>query len=274
MTLNTLGSTVQYALDLVAIFAIALSGAHLAVRKDFDLFGTVVLAEAAGLGGGLFRDLVIDVPPVAFTDAGYGIAPLTAALLVYCTARIRWDRRLFDIADAAALGLFSTTGTVKALSHDFSPAAASVLGAASAVGGGVLSCVLARETPSVLHWNRAPYSLPALTGAGATAVLHATGTLNVGTALAAALFAFSLRLFAMCYDWRTPRSYIRRNPFGGMREQRMPPPPLSVPPAQPPDETPTVHIPVVPVPRQRTSDDTIRMRLPDLQEKDIRRRQA
>nr|WP_308309229.1 TRIC cation channel family protein [Streptomyces sp. CHD11] len=253
-------------MDLIAIFAFALSGAHLAVQKDFDLFGTVILAEAAGLGGGLFRDLVIGVTPIAFTDAGYGVAPLTAALLVYCTARIRWDQRLFDVADAAALGLFSITGTVKALSYGFNWAAASVLGAASAVGGGVLSCVLARETPSLLYWNRAPYSLPALTGAGGAAALHATGTLNVGTALAAALFAFGLRLLSICYDWRTPRSPIRRNPFSGMREQPAPSPPRSAPAFQPwTDETPTIHLPVVQVPKQRSSEDTVRIRLPRLQ---------
>ncbi|CAM5320439.1 hypothetical protein SALBM135S_07071 [Streptomyces alboniger] len=76
--------TVQHALDIVGIFVFAISGALLAVRKNFDVFGIAVLAEVTALGGGLFRDLVIGaVPPAAFTDLGYFITPLFAALLVF-----------------------------------------------------------------------------------------------------------------------------------------------------------------------------------------------
>lgn len=63
--------TVQHTLDLVGIFVFAISGALLAVRKNFDVFGIAVLAEVTALGGGLFRDLVIGaVPPAAFTTSG------------------------------------------------------------------------------------------------------------------------------------------------------------------------------------------------------------
>ncbi|MGW2964115.1 trimeric intracellular cation channel family protein, partial [Streptomyces sp. NPDC001220] len=59
MQIEELTGAVQYVMDLFGIFAFALSGAFLAVRKDFDIFGAVILSEAAGLGGGLFRDLVL-----------------------------------------------------------------------------------------------------------------------------------------------------------------------------------------------------------------------
>lgn len=41
-------------LDLVGIFVFAISGALLAVRKNFDVFGMAVLAEVTALGGGSF----------------------------------------------------------------------------------------------------------------------------------------------------------------------------------------------------------------------------
>ncbi len=44
--------TVQHTLDLVGIFVFAISGALLAVRKNFDVFGIAVLAEVTALGGG------------------------------------------------------------------------------------------------------------------------------------------------------------------------------------------------------------------------------
>ena len=48
-----------HSLDLVGTFAFALSGALLAARKRMDVFGVVVLAIAAGLGGGIARDVLI-----------------------------------------------------------------------------------------------------------------------------------------------------------------------------------------------------------------------
>lgn len=59
-------------LDLLGVFAFALSGALVGVRKKFDIFGVLVLAGATGLGGGIIRDLMIGaVPPAALTDWWY-----------------------------------------------------------------------------------------------------------------------------------------------------------------------------------------------------------
>lgn len=257
MPIEELSGAIQYGMDLLGIFAFALSGAFLAVRKDFDIFGTIVLSEAAGLGGGLFRDLVLGVTPVAFTDLGYFFTPCVAAALVYFGHRLRDDGmvhegRLFDLSDAAALGLFSVTGTIKALSHGFNIPAAVTLGSASAVGGGVLANLLALELPSLLRWNRDLYALPALTGAGSTALLHATGLLNIGTAVGTALFAFGIRLLAIRYRWRTPRSQFWRNPFAGMRQAPAPaaePPPVPAP-------APTVEQETVMLPRMTADVDS------------------
>ena len=43
------------ALDLLGIFVFALSGVLVAVRKDLDIFGVLVLAGTTGLGGGFLR---------------------------------------------------------------------------------------------------------------------------------------------------------------------------------------------------------------------------
>src|SRR3954466_5966938 len=76
--------SVQHTLDLVGIFVFAISGALLAVRKNFDVFGIAVLAEVTALGGGIFREVIIGaVPPAAFTDLGYYLTPLIAACLVF-----------------------------------------------------------------------------------------------------------------------------------------------------------------------------------------------
>jgi len=59
----------QLILDLVGVFVFALSGGLVAVKKRLDLFGVLVLAGAAALGGGVFRDVLIGVvPPVGLSD--------------------------------------------------------------------------------------------------------------------------------------------------------------------------------------------------------------
>ncbi|ANW17952.1 trimeric intracellular cation channel family protein [Streptomyces clavuligerus] len=205
--------SVQHALDLAGIFVFAISGALLAVRKNFDVFGIAVLAEVTALGGGLFRDLIIGaVPPAAFTDLGYFLMPLVATAMVFFlhpeVERIQVGVNVFD---AAGLGLFCVTGTVKAYEYGLGLTMSAVLGLATAVGGGVLRDVLANEVPSLLRWDRDLYAVPAIVGATIVALCIRFDTLNAATAGAAALTAFTLRLLAMRFHWRAPRAWNRRS---------------------------------------------------------------
>ncbi|MEU3249367.1 trimeric intracellular cation channel family protein [Streptomyces sp. NPDC006997] len=205
--------SVQHTLDLVGIFVFAISGALLAVRKNFDVFGIAVLAEATALGGGLFRDLVIGaVPPAAFTDLGYFLTPLLATLLVFFlhpqVERIQVGVNVFD---AAGLGLFCVAGTTKAYEYGLGLTASAALGLVTAVGGGVVRDVLANEVPSLLRWDRDLYAVPAIVGATLTALCVGYGALNPLTSALAAVVAFALRLLAMRFHWRAPRAWNRRS---------------------------------------------------------------
>lgn len=211
--------SVQHALDLVGIFVFAISGALLAVRKNFDVFGIAVLAEVTALGGGLFRDLMIGaVPPAAFTDLGYFTTPLFAALLVFFlhphVERIQAGVNVFD---AAGLGLFCVTGTVKAYDYGLGLTASAALGLATAVGGGVLRDVLANEVPSLLRWDRDLYAVPAIVGATLAVLCLRFDVLNPFTSGFAVVTAFALRLLAMRFHWRAPRAWNRRS---NVREDR------------------------------------------------------
>ncbi|MER6119444.1 trimeric intracellular cation channel family protein [Streptomyces sp. NPDC001743] len=205
--------SVQHALDIVGIFVFAISGALLAVRKNFDVFGIAVLAEVTALGGGLFRDLIIGaVPPAAFTDLGYFTTPLLAAGLVFFlhpqVERIQVGVNVFD---AAGLGLFCVTGTVKAYDYGLGLTASAALGLATAVGGGVLRDVLANEVPSLLRWDRDLYAVPAIVGATMTVLCIRFDALNAFTSGCAVITALVLRLLALRYHWRAPRAYNRRS---------------------------------------------------------------
>lgn len=205
--------SVQHSLDLAGIFVFAISGALLAVRKNFDVFGMAVLAEVTGLGGGLIRDLVIGaVPPAAFTDLGYFTMPLVATVLVFFLhPHVERIQGAVNVFDAAGLGLFCVTGTVKAYEYGLGLTASAALGLATAAGGGVLRDVLANEVPSLLRWDRDLYAVPAIVGATTVAVCIRLDELNGVTSGLAALTAFVLRLLAMRFHWRAPRAYNRRS---------------------------------------------------------------
>jgi uncharacterized membrane protein YeiH len=211
--LQIFSPSVQHTLDLVGIFVFAISGALLAVRKNFDVFGIAVLAEVTALGGGLFRDLIIGaVPPAAFTDLGYFVTPLLAALLVFFlhpqVERIQVGVNVFD---AAGLGLFCVAGTTKAYEYGLGLTQSATLGLATAVGGGVLRDVLANEVPSLLRWDRDLYAVPAMVGATMVVLCIHYAVLSPFTSGLAALTAFVLRLLAMRYHWRAPRAWNRRS---------------------------------------------------------------
>ncbi|MGW6306490.1 trimeric intracellular cation channel family protein [Streptomyces niveus] len=205
--------SVQHSLDLAGIFVFAISGALLAVRKNFDVFGMAVLAEVTGLGGGLIRDLIIGaVPPAAFTDLGYFTMPLVATVLVFFLhPHVERIQGAVNVFDAAGLGLFCVTGTVKAYEYGLGLTASAALGLATAAGGGVLRDVLANEVPSLLRWDRDLYAVPAIVGATTVAVCIRLDELNGLTSGLAALTAFVLRLLAMRFHWRAPRAYNRRS---------------------------------------------------------------
>ncbi|WP_329123172.1 trimeric intracellular cation channel family protein [Streptomyces sp. NBC_01465] len=205
--------SVQHGLDIVGIFVFAISGALLAVRKNFDVFGIAVFAEVTALGGGLFRDIVIGaIPPAAFTDLGYFLAPLVAAGFVFFLhPEVERIQNAVNVFDAAGLGLFCVTGTTKAYEHGLGLTASAAMGLATAVGGGVLRDVLANEVPSLVRWDRDLYAVPAIIGATMVVLCIRFDMLNAATSGLAAFTAVVLRLLAMRYGWRAPRAWNRRS---------------------------------------------------------------
>ncbi|MGW4443042.1 trimeric intracellular cation channel family protein [Streptomyces sp. NPDC004682] len=205
--------SVQHTLDVIGIFVFAISGALLAVRKNFDVFGIAVLAEVTALGGGLIRDLIIGaVPPAAFTDLGYFVTPLLAAVVVFFLhPHVERIQSAVLVFDAAGLGLFCVTGTTKAYSYGLGLTASATLGLATAVGGGVLRDVLANEVPSLLRWDRDLYAVPAMVGAALVVLCIRYDELTPLTSGVAVVTAFVLRLLAMKYHWRAPRAWNRRS---------------------------------------------------------------
>ena len=195
-------------LDLLGVFVFALSGATLAVSRRFDAFGVLFLASCAALGGGVARDVLLDVPPVAL-QTRYLVVPLVAGALVFffspLVERLAGAVRLFD---AAGLGLFVAVGTAKALDLGVGAVGAAALGCLTGIGGGVLRDVLAGVVPVVLR--REVYAVPALLGAVLVIVADGQGVRGPGILAAAVAVVFGLRMVGVWQDWHAPAAPIKR----------------------------------------------------------------
>lgn len=194
------------ALDLVGIFVFALSGALAAVRQRFDVFGVLVLAVTAGLGGGALRDVLLGaVPPVGISDWRLVATAAGAGLTVFVWhPRVSRIRRLVVVLDAVGLGTFVVAGTLKALQLGATPLAAVLVGALTGVGGGVVRDLLSGQVPEILQRSEL-YATPALLGAVAFTVAWEAGVVHPAVTVAVVLGTVALRLVAVRARVRLPQ---------------------------------------------------------------------
>ena len=193
-------------LETIGVFAFAISGAFLAVRRDFDVVGIVVLAILTAIGGGVLRDVLIgDIPPAAFTEWPYFAAPIAAAFVTFLFhPAVERLMRTVLVFDAAGLGLFCVAGTAKALDYGISPLPAAALGVTTGVGGGLLRDIVARETPVLVDPNSTLYAIPAVVGALAVAILWELDVYEPVWGLVIAVWIIVVRLAAMWRGWHAP----------------------------------------------------------------------
>ncbi len=197
-----------------AVALMAAAGVLEAGRKRFDLFGMVVVALAAALGGGSLRDLLLGRPVFWVAEQAYLIAALVAALATFFLARmVRLPMRVFLIADAAGLALFTITGTKAALGLDAPWLVASVMGVITGVVGGILRDVLCNEEPLVFQGPL--YATASWFGALGYLGLNGLGFDAAIAALTAGGAIFSLRLVAIRWQVQLPRFKARDAERGG-----------------------------------------------------------
>jgi len=191
-------------LDLAGTAVFAISGAAVGIKHRLDVFGVCVLAFVAGSAGGMVRDLLIGaVPPAAFVGWQYVTIALFAGVITFI-----WHPRLerlhtpILIFDAAGLGLFSVSGTQKALAYGLSPLIAALLGMLTGIGGGMLRDVLVGEIPTVLRKDF--YALAALIGAGVVVAGQLLDLAPAATTIGGAALCFAVRLVAIRRGWGLP----------------------------------------------------------------------
>jgi uncharacterized membrane protein YeiH len=153
-------------LELVGTVAFAVSGALLAIDKELDYYGIAFLAIITAVGGGIFRDVLInDNLPAALENPLFAIISiLSAAATVLFYSKIIKYANVLQFFDAVGLGAFTAIGANVAVQSGLDmPFVIITLALLTGTGGGALRDVFAKEIPFV--FRKEIYAVAAVVGA-------------------------------------------------------------------------------------------------------------
>lgn len=190
-------------LDYSGVAVFAATGALSASRKQMDIIGFLFLAGVTGIGGGTFRDLILDVPVFWIANHDYVLVCAAIAVLVFFTAhRVESRYKLLLWLDAIGLAAFAVMGAAKGLMVTGSPVIAIIMGVLTATFGGILRDILAGE-PSVLLRPEV-YVTAALAGAGVYTLGDLAALPPIVCQLGGFIAALAVRGGAIRFGWRIP----------------------------------------------------------------------
>jgi uncharacterized membrane protein YeiH len=205
--MSTSAFTIPLWADLVAVGVGSLQGAMFASGfrdRRLDLLGIAIIGVATGVGGGLLRDLLLVVRPVALQSNWY--LPMTVVAALLGMLLVRLFRRLDPIItflDALTIGLFGAIGTTKALALGLPEVPAVFVGVVSAVGGSILRDMLLNLPIALMHVGSL-YAVAAGAGTVVLVVLVDLGVpLTVG-AFVCVVVTLTIRLLAVRFGWSLP----------------------------------------------------------------------
>ena len=194
-----------YALDIAGTFAFAISGALVASKKEFDIFGVLIIAFVTAVGGGMLRDILINAHPINWIgDLNYIWTILIAVVFTFLfKSKIAPLSKTMFLFDTIGIGVFTLLGLQKGLLFELHPFVALVMGMISAVFGGVLRDVLTNEIP--LIFKKEIYASACLAG-GLTYLLLSYFSIseNLQFSISAAVVVI-IRTIAVKYKLELPK---------------------------------------------------------------------
>ena len=194
--------------ELLGVLAFAFTGIIEARKKGMDLIGVYTVSMIAAFGGGTIRDLLIGNYPLfwithsayALMLLGFAIASSLLGAAFYENPRVN---NAFEVLDTLGLGLFSTAGASVAQQAGCDFYISLLLGAVTAVFGGVLRDIVCNEIPKVFRRNEL-YATCAFVGSFVFLVSLQLGLNALAAMLVGVLATVLLRLISVKYRIRLP----------------------------------------------------------------------
>lgn len=182
-----------------ALFASGFRG-----QRRLDFLGVAIIGIMVGMGGGLIRDLLLNLLPSSLQSNWYLLTATGAALLGMLLAGVFQRLNAAIVAlDAVVIGLFGAFGTSKALAFGLPVVPAVFVGVCAAVGGGVLRDVLVGLPVAIMHVGSL-YAVAAGGGCVVLTVLQTSGVSPTISAIVGIAVTTVVRLLAVIFDLSLP----------------------------------------------------------------------
>lgn len=204
---------VMMALEILGTIAFAVSGAIVGIQKRMDIFGVSILGLTTAVGGGVLRDLILNItPPAAFRTPFFAVTAVVVSIIVFIKpVHVSIERKgtvyekMLLLMDSVGLGLFTVIGVevAKASHAETNLFLQTFVGVLTGVGGGMMRDVFAGRTPSIFVKNF--YACASIIGAWTCVLLWPVIGDNASM-LAGAAVIVVLRLLAARYRWSLPRA--------------------------------------------------------------------
>ncbi len=208
---------ILFVMEILGTVAFACSGALVAIKKQLDLLGILVLGVLTACGGGMMRDILIGrIPPAMFINPVYVAVSGLAVFVIFSLVRFRvikfesLESEVYDavmnVFDAVGLGIFTITGINSGIDAGFSDYTFLIvfLGVITGVGGGVLRDIMAGLTPAVLRKH--VYACASIAGAVCYVILIPFCKDELNMVISSAVVVI-IRLLARHFEWSLPKAF-------------------------------------------------------------------
>ncbi len=203
---STQQAAVPLGIEMFVVVVSSATGVLSARRHELDYIGALWLALLVGLGGGLLRDIIMQVGDVYIIKQPLAlpVSLISATIAFVFPVFIEKQDRLLNVLDIFAVGLYAVVGADKAMVYGFAPTVCVMMGFFTAVGGGMLRDICLAKTPAVFKRSNF-YAIAAIAGSGAYILLVQTLGVNnmIALVLSTALTMF-VRWISLHYNIQTP----------------------------------------------------------------------
>lgn len=211
-------------MEHIGVIAFAISGAMVAIDREMDLVGVVLLAFITSFGGGITRDLLLGAytgkgisTPLFFTDSYESlriVCLITVVAVIFFAMAFKSkfikEEKLLDslnnYIDAIGIGAFTVSGASLAVETVGANAFVAILmGVIACVGGGVLRDMMLNDVPFVLR--KRIYVLATAAGAAVFYVIYKIDpALEITAMIVGALTTIIIRILATIFKWNIPKA--------------------------------------------------------------------
>lgn len=209
-------------INVVGIISFAAAGAMVAIDKENDWFGVVLMSLITCFAGGILRDMMAGQAigrtiPAFFTDLQMEIIVcICTATAVFFIAMLLKEKyveeemavdRINNVLDALGIGVFAVSGTSAYLS--LGPFVAITMGLISSVGGSVIRDVILGTIPMILR--KRVYAIPCIGGSAiyyviVKHIMPGAESASIVATVCCILFIFIVRMCATYFKWDIPKA--------------------------------------------------------------------